>query len=155
MVSIEKEKTVALSGHRILPKTFSHDRLDKLLYYLVKDGYNTFLCGMAIGFDTEAFKSLEKLRKVNDIRIIACVPCACQDNKFSAKQKVEYQRMIKSADHVIVLQEEYDEFCMKKRNCFMVDNSSVLLCYLTKSSGGTYQTVSYAKENKKDILYVK
>ena len=155
MVSIEKQKTVALSGHRILPKSFNYAKLEELLFYLVKDGYNTFLCGMAIGFDTEAFKVLEKLRKENSIKIIACVPCNNQDRGFNKAQKQEYDRLIKSADEVIVLQDKYDVYCMKKRNCFMVDNASVLLCYLTQSKGGTYQTVTYAIENKVDVLYVK
>ena len=155
MISIEKQKTVALSGHRILPKSFNYKKLKELLFYLVKDGFNTFLCGMAIGFDTEAFKVLEKLRKVNDIKIIACVPCNNQDRGFNKSQKEEYHRLINSADEVIVLQDKYDAYCMKKRNCFMVDNASVLLCYLTQSRGGTYQTVTYAIENKIDVLYVK
>ena len=30
--------------------------------------------------------------------------------------------MIKSCDDMIVLQDNYDEFCMKKRNKYMVDN---------------------------------
>jgi uncharacterized phage-like protein YoqJ len=110
---------------------------------------------MALGFDTVAFNCLEKFRQHNDIRIVACVPCLGQDKLFNKKQKAEYQRLINSADEVIVLQEKYDPYCMKKRNCFMVDNCSVLLCYLTKSRGGTYQTVCYAKENNKDVLYLK
>ena len=35
---------------------------------------------------------------------------------------------------------------MLKRDRYMVDNSDIVVAYLTKSSGGTYYTVKYANE---------
>ena len=149
------EKTCAVSGHRVLPKNFDTDNLYYLFETAIKNGYKYFLCGMALGFDTLCFQTLEKLRQIYDIKIIACIPCLMQHSRFNKNQKAEYERMIKSCDDMIVLQDNYDEFCMKKRNDYMVKNSSLLICYITRSSGGTYYTVKLAVEKNKKVIYVK
>ncbi len=149
------KKTCCFSGHRVLGKNFDKNKIAEIVDILIKDGFDTFLCGMALGFDTECFKVLEKFRLYNDVKIIACVPCKNQSERFNKTQKLEYDRMLSLSDEVIYIQEKYDNYCMKKRNCFMVDNSCCLVCYLTRSSGGTYQTVSYAVEKNKTIIYIK
>lgn len=151
----DKKKTCCLSGHRVLPKNFAEDKVYEVLENSIKDGYTYFLCGMALGFDTVCFQTLEKLRSLYDIKIIACVPCLMQHSRFNKKQKIEYERMIKSCDDMVVIQKDYDDFCMKKRNAFMVENSTRLVCYITRRSGGTYYTVKYAVENDVDVVYLK
>lgn len=143
---LNKAKTACVSGHRALPKTFNKDKLEKAFLTLIDNGYDTFLIGMALGFDTVCFRLLEGLRKQKDIKIIACVPCEEQDKLFSALQKDEYRQMLESADQKIVLSKNYTQKCMQKRNEFMVDNSSIVLAYLTKNFGGTKNTVDYAKK---------
>lgn len=146
-ILIDKEKTCAVSGHRILDKDFDAKKLKENFLSLINSGYENFLIGMAIGFDSVCFKTLESLRKEYKIKIIACVPCKNQSEKFSLSQKIEYDRQIKSADEVIILEEKYVNGCMQKRNRFLVDNASVLLCYLKKEQGGTAYTYNYAIKN--------
>ena len=43
---------------------------------------------------------------------------------------------------------------MHKRNRHLVDNSSLCICYLTKQSGGTAYTVSYAESHDLKIVNV-
>ena len=148
-IFINKAKTVAVSGHRFLNKDFDKQLLKQVFIYLVNNGYDTFLIGMAVGFDSECFKILEDIRKEKNIKIIACIPCRCQAKNFNYKNKIEYERMINSADEKIILQENYDKYCMLKRNNFMVDNASALVTYIRKDTGGTAYTVNYAK--KKEI----
>lgn len=150
----EKSKTCCFSGHRILPKDFDEKELEKLVYKSINDGFDTFLCGMALGFDTVCFKVLEKLRKDNPIKIIACVPCESQSKFFKKKQKDEYERMLNCADEVIYVSKEYFDGCMQERNRFMVDNSARLICYLNYGHGGTYSTVKYAVESGVEVLYL-
>ena len=50
---------------------------------------------------------------------------------------------------------EYTDECMKERDRFMVDNSSVCISYLYKSTGGAYYTTKYAVEKEIEIIYVK
>lgn len=149
-----KETTCCFSGHRILPSSFSTEELKKAVYKAVNDGYVTFLCGMALGFDTVCFHVLEDVAKEKNIEIVACVPCKSQSAYFNKKQKAEYERMINASDDVVYLADEYFDGCMQKRNVFMVDNSSRIICYLNYGHGGTYQTVKYAVENNLEVCYL-
>ncbi len=146
-IIIEREKAIAFTGHRDLPADFNKSNLEKKIEEYIISGKEVFLIGMAVGFDTVCFQTVEKLRKKHkNIKIIACVPCENQQKNFSFFQKLEYARMLKKADQVVLVSREYTPYCMQKRNMFMVDNCSILLAYLTKNTGGTANTVNYAKK---------
>ncbi len=151
---IEKEKTVSVTGHRVLRNDLDREKLKNVLFTLSIGGYTTFLTGMAIGFDTLCFNLLEEIKKQIDIKIVACIPCLDQAKRFSFSQKREYERMLSVADEKIIISEEYTAWCMQKRNQFMVDNSSVLVSYLREEKGGTANTVNYAKKKNKKIINV-
>lgn len=155
VVKIDKSRAVSFTGHRILPRDFSAEEVEKAVYKAINDNFDTFLVGMAIGFDSLCFRVLEGVRLNKDIKIIACVPCSDQSEFFNKKQKKEYDRMIKEADEVITLGEKYQSGCMQKRNAFMIDNSSRLIAYLRIKGGGTYSTVKYAVEQGLEIEYIK
>lgn len=155
VIEINKLHTVSFTGHRVLPKDFSAEKIEKAVYNAIKDNFDTFLVGMAIGFDSLCFRVLEGIRLIKKIKIIACVPCLDQSEYFNKKQKKEYERMLKEADDVIVIEKAYKTGCMQKRNVFMVDNSSRLIAYLRFKGGGTYSTVKYAVEKEIEIEYIK
>ena len=146
-------KTVAVTGHRTL-EALNEQKLEEVFKQLIKKGYNRYLVGMAVGFDTVCFKILEGLREKHDIKIIACIPCKDQAKYFTEAQKVEYERMIKAADEKRIFSEKYTSYCMHRRNCYMVDKASVIVAYLRKSFGGTYNTVKYAEKQGKTIVHV-
>ncbi len=150
----EKSKTLAVSGHRRLPENFDKNLVKKALLNQIENGYNTFLIGMAVGFDTLCFNILLELKGDYDIKIVACVPCENQDVNFSLAQKLEYKKLISLADELVVLQKEYTKNCMLKRNRFMVDNCSLLLAYATEKTGGTAYTIKYAKNNQVKVIEI-
>ena len=152
---IDKIKTCAFTGHRVLGENFNKKELERVVKKLIESGFTTFLVGMALGFDTECFKLLEIYRKEYPIKIIACIPCLTQAYKFSLKQKAEYEKMLASADERVYISKEYTKTCMFKRNMFMVDSASVLVAYLNSDKGGTFQTVNYAKRQNVSIIYIK
>lgn len=147
-------RTCAFTGHRVLEKDFDRQRLINAVISAVKDGYNEFLSGMALGFDTECCKVINELKKSYKIKLIACVPCKNQDAGFNLKQKEEYIKLLQSADEVVVLSEKYYEGCMQKRNKFMVDNSSLIIAHVKKDFGGTAFTINYALKENKQVIYV-
>lgn len=151
---IDKAKTCAFTGHRNLGRDYSRSELERIIKGLIGGGFDTFMVGMAVGFDTECFKILEKFRKTENIKIIACIPCIGQDYKFSETQKAEYKKMLDVADEKIYVSKEYTKTCMFKRNAFMVDSASVLVAYLNTDRGGTFQTVNYAKRKNVSIIFV-
>lgn len=58
------------------------------------------------------------------------------------------------ADKVVYVSQIYTKGCMHKRNRYLVDNSSVCVCYLTENKGGTAYTVNYASSKDKMIINV-
>lgn len=153
-LNIDRSTACSFSGHRIVAKNFNKEELKKTVYNAINDGFSCFLIGMAIGFDTLCFKVLREIRSENDIKIIACVPCKDQAEFFNRAQKKEYEELLSSADHVVCLAENYYDGCMQERNKFMVDNSSLLICYLKTNRGGTYSTVKYAVEKGVKVIYL-
>ncbi len=152
-IVLDKNITCAFSGHRELELDFNIKDLKEKILGLINIGYKNFLVGMAIGFDSECAKIIIDLKKTFDIKLIACVPCKEQDKNFNFSQKKEYKYLIENSNEVIVLSENYTPFCMLKRNIFMIDNCSVLTCYLRKNKGGTFNTYNYAV--KKGIQIIK
>ncbi|MCQ2386972.1 MAG: SLOG family protein [Clostridia bacterium] len=153
-ITLVKEYTCAFSGHRNVKSDLKKEEIVKLIDNMIERGIDTFLVGMAVGFDMLCFSILEKVRKRRNIRIIACIPCENQAEKYSVFQKKEYERMKKSADEVIYCSKEYSSYCMQKRNMFMVDNSKYLIAYLRQNKGGTFNTVSYANKKGVEIIIV-
>lgn len=154
-IFINKQKTLAVTGHREIPLDLDKERLEKAFNYFIDEkGIDTFLIGMAVGFDSLCFKILEKIRKKKNIKLIACIPCLGQDQKFSIMQKKEYNRMLNSADKKIVLKERYDKYCMLERNAFMVDNASILIACIRKNTGGTAYTVRYAEKKQVPVVRI-
>lgn len=155
MLNIDKSKALAVTGHRVVYNDLDVEKLTEVFNQAVENGYRYFLIGMAIGFDSLCFKILERIKNSNPekgIKLIACVPCKEQDAKFTEKQKEEYSLMLANADHIEYISLSYNKWCMQKRNRFLVDNSSVLVSYLRKNTGGTYYTVNYAKTTDIKII---
>ena len=72
-------RTCAFTGHRNLKNTnFDASLLDRTIGHLIKNGTDTFLCGMAMGFDLESAQSVIMHKKNYDVKLIACIPCANQ-----------------------------------------------------------------------------
>ncbi len=143
-----KEKTCCFTGHRFIPYAYEMQVKTKLcdeIEALIKKGFEWFVCGGALGFDTlAATASLAMKKKYSHIKLKLMIPCKDQDSKWSAEQKMVYRYIMENADSVEVLNEKYVTGCMHERNRKMVDESSVCIAYLTKTTGGTAYTVNYA-----------
>ena len=66
-IFINKARAVAITGHRMLCDDFNKKKLKELLTKFVDKGFNIFLVGMALGFDTVCFQTLEEIRKEHDL----------------------------------------------------------------------------------------
>ncbi len=153
MNDFDLQTTCCFTGHRVLKRDFDDNKLSDIIEKLIKNGYKTFLVGMAIGFDLKVFEVLQTKKKYN-IDVIACVPCKDQDKYYNKTQKEQYENAIKNADKIVYLSEEYFDGCMQQRNRYMIDNSSILVAYMYAKIGGTIYTVNYAKKKEKSIIYI-
>ncbi len=150
-----KNRTCSFTGHRELGESFDREKLKEKIRQIIKKGYDVFLNGMAIGFDSECMEALLALKdEGEDIKICAVVPCADQPKNFSEEFKERYDYFLSRADYIVKEDRTYFKNCMLLRNNFLVDNSSLLLAYYDgRKKGGTYYTVNRAKKNGIDIDY--
>ena len=162
---IDKQKTACFSGHRSerLPK--STEGLDDLRLRLYEeidkaldDGFDTFIFGACYGFDlicAEMILIRQKVVKLSDpkrIRLIAAMPFETQASKWRERDRELYFNILSKCDEVITISTKFKMNCYRKRNRYMVDNSSRLICYYDGGSGGTSYTVNYAKEKGCEII---
>ena len=151
MVMDMRSRTCCFSGHRKLP----HGDLEKIalrtkeaIVSSIQDGYCYFGTGGALGFDTLAAKVVLELKaKYPEIKLILVLPCRDQTARWSTEDIEEYEEIKSKADKVVYTSEYYYNGCMHKRNRHLIDNSSLCICYLVDSAGGTFYTVNYARQN--------
>ncbi len=145
-----KERSCCFSGHRNIPGEIT-DQLtqrlkDGVLYLNAKMGITTFYSGGAVGFDALASEAVLDCREqIHDIRLIIVMPCENQASRWNRESIKQYERINETADEVICLSDHYYNGCMHVRNRYLVDHSSVCICYLTGDTGGTAYTVKYAR----------
>lgn len=150
---MSKEKTCMFTGHRMLGKDFSFDKLYKTVIKLIeKRNVDTFICGGALGFDTQASIAVLNAKKAGyNVQLHIYAPCNNQSEKWSSQDKALYEEILKEADYVDMVDMPYFDGCMKNRNYKMVDNSAFCLCYYNGRPSGTGQTVRYATKQGLEI----
>lgn len=159
-------KTIAFTGHRPshLPwgvnegcdicKKFKK-KLDCLLEHCVNSGFDVFISGLALGFDTFACESVLKLKKKNpQIEMICAIPCKSQADIWCDADKQRYEKILTKSNPVYV-SNEYYKGCFIRRNHFMVDKADLVVACFNGLSGGTKSTIEYAIKKQKKILIIK
>lgn len=148
-------QTVAFTGHRTY-RNGQAELLNQTIEELCRAGFDTFLCGMAVGFDMEAADALLRIREKRPsyrIQLIAVIPYHAQSERYNATQKAQYNRIIEAADSVVEISASYRKECYMMRNNFLVENSSVVVAwYDGKPRSGTHHTISRAKTLRRRII---
>lgn len=148
-------KTCCFTGHRIQKAGFEFseynfkyislkNQVTQHIKSAIEDGFANFISGMAIGFDMLCAEVVLELKKHYNINLILALPCHNQEKYFKEKEKIKYRNILKSADKVIYVSEEYYNGCMQKRDRYMVDNSSLIIAFYLGIAGGTKTTLNYA-----------
>ena len=110
-----------------------------------RKGIRIFLSGGALGFDTLAAQAvLLKKQEHPEIQLVLALPCRSQASKWAQNDRQIHEMLIRKADRIVWVSEDYFPGCMQKRNRYMIDHAETCLCYLKKCRGGTWYTVSYA-----------
>ena len=164
--SINKTTTCCFTGHRPqkLPWKFNNKciqaqavwkKTEQEIESAIKLGYDTFLCGMALGFDLACAEIVLKLKKQYKIKLYGILPCLDQANKWSASQQENYNCLLKKLDGIRCIYKNYTGAeCMHERNQFMIDNSSLVISLFNGKPGGTKKTLDYAKQQGLDIVVI-
>ncbi len=133
-----------------------HARLKSFIEKLVDAGFNHFITGMALGFDTYAAESvLEKKRGGKPAYLECAIPFEKQAARWSQEQINRYNSVLKHADKITYVSNEFDMGCYARRNEYMVKNASLVVALQIKPDGGTAATIKLAKKYNKPIILFK
>lgn len=156
----DRSKCCCFTGHRTenLPANGDPDdirmknlekRTAAVIRMLTYRGYDTFITGMARGYDLIAAQIVMEDPEFSNLKLICALPYPQQYREMTAKFEQElYYRALNKAEYVIVVNERSGGDCYKNRNQFMVDNSSALIGYLSenhKIHSGSGQTFRMAQ----------
>lgn len=160
--------TACFTGHRSqkLPWRFNEEdvrcramkaSLVSEIEKAIRNGYKTFLCGMALGFDMICAETvLDLKKKYSDIKIIGALPCKTQDIKWSEKDRKRYGELLNRLDSIRCIYDEYiGAECMLERNRYMVNNSSLMIALYNGLPGGTKSTIDYARKQGLEVIIIK
>lgn len=148
---------VCFSGHRPEKMPFDWgnkvylDMFCSLLYMhsndAIRDGYDTFYCGMQRGVDIWAGKQIIRLKKIYPhIKLICVSPFEREIESRHGRDLDDYQELLNGCDEFIALHRNYINGCYHERNHYMVDRSGYLICALADEKSGTAATLAYAKK---------
>ena len=153
----DKEHTCCFTGHRDLTeeeKYIAERRIRTLVKAFYEMGVTDFIAGGAIGFDTVAAATVINMKRSGypKLRLAVAIPFRDQSERWSSRNKALYRTILEAADETVCLNENYTSSCMMERNMFMVDNSSFCISYVTRQSGGSWNTVRYAGQRGINII---
>ena len=157
----------AFTGHR--PKNFpwGYDETDSRcarlkaalrlqIQKLVDSGVTDFFSGMAEGTDIWAALVVLDLRKKNHALKLHCaLPFRGQADRWNASARKLYKGILRRADTVTYVSENYHDSCMLERNRYLVEHAAYLLAvYNGAWRGGTAATVRYARKMSRGIIVI-
>ena len=163
----ESMKTCCVTGNR--PQKFpwkygegkKHEKylasLARQIDDLLGRGYLHFISGGALGVDQDFAETVLCAKEIYDpITLEIAVPCPMQDLHWSEAEQLRYRSILERADRVVVLSKNYTNYCMQKRNEYMVDKSNLVLAYWNgEESGGTWNTMNYARLQQKPVRIIR
>lgn len=145
--------TVAFTGHRTYCGE-ADELLRQTIEKLYEEGFSRFLCGMAWGWDLAAGEIVTQLKEsYSDIQLVAVMPYADFGKLFSGEDLELFSRVAKSADEVIVVSEQGGDVAFRRRNDFLVDNSSFVVAWWDEiPRGGTAYTLRRARHARLPVI---
>lgn len=158
MSEVEKRrKRCCFTGHR--PEKLKCDEatiksaLSCGIDAAIQDGYRTFISGMARGVDIWAAELVLE-RRVFDVslHLICALPYLGFEQTWSKDWQVRYRTILRRADLVKAINPSFSRVVFQRRNEWMVDHSNRLIAVYNGSSGGTRNTIAYAKREKLEIV---
>ncbi|MBQ4154283.1 MAG: DUF1273 family protein [Clostridia bacterium] len=157
------EKTCFFAGHRPYKFTYEPEQEERFLTTLKNsinktvreafdNGYDTFLCGGAIGFDIMCAESVIELKKkFPQVRLVCMLPFENHHNSFPAEWQTRFTDILDACDFIDYVSPDYVTGCYYDRNHNMIKNSSLLITFFDGKGGGTARVVAAAQSAKLKI----
>ena len=133
------------------------EKLNIAVQEAIKRGYRHFISGMAAGIDLLAAKIVLQLRgdmPEMEITLEVAIPFPSQSKRWKEETKREYESILLQCDKVHCVCDAFSLEAYKKRDKYMVDNSSLLIAVEGKPNGGTARTIMYARELGREVVFI-
>lgn len=155
-MNVDKLYSCCFTGHRKIKSAdmfYLSEELNNVVGRLISNGVNIFITGGAIGFDTlTAGVIIGYKRKGFPIKLHLALPCKNQSELWNDEDKQRYDFIKSYADKEIYIEENYSKTCMKKRNDYMVENSSFCVAYMRREKTGTSYTLNKARKDGLSLI---
>ena len=147
MIRDMKEKICSFCGHRDANNSLRTQIKKAITDIIVNEGITTFYSGGMGKFDGMCESVVRELKRAHPLKLYLIAPYMTQRINRDGEYYMELY------DDIIIpdLGEVHYKRAITKRNKWVVEKSDVLLCYVTRSSGGAYQTLQYAQKLSKSI----
>lgn len=147
----KRQHRCCFTGHRPNKLDYSENEIKPLLETAIDnailDGYVTFITGMAEGVDIWAAEIvLEKKKDNKDLHLICAVLHPGFEKRRSQYETERYKNIIKNADYVTTISDNYYRACYQKRNIWMVNHSGLVIAVFNGTASGTKNTVDYTRK---------
>ena len=154
-----QRKRSCFAGHRPekleQPEAVVVEALKKEIRTAIADRFRTFISGTARGVDLWVAEIVLDLRANGAaIRLICASPYRDFEVRWSQDWQERYRRVMKQADLVLFICPSYSRDCFQRRNEWMVDHAARVIAVYNGESGGTRNTVAYAKRNGVPVVNV-
>ena len=121
--------------------------LENEILRAIREGYTTFITGMASGTDLWAGNIVCRLKdRFSELKLIAAIPFPEFEESWDQAWQNKYRRLLEAADCVRVIAPEYSPQAFQARNKWMVDRSSRVIAVYNGQPGGTRNTIQYARQ---------
>lgn len=145
------------TGHRMIANNEIPDIMhmtEKLCIKLIEEyGVKHFISGAAMGYDMLAANIVLNLKKQYPLIMLHLyLPCRNQSQQWKPAYKAEWDKLIKLADEKKYIYDgNYVDGCMQLRNTEMVNDAYYGIAFCKRNTGGTYDTIKKAVQNKRFI----
>ena len=112
----------------------------------VAEGITVFYAGGALGFDLLASEAVLRLKEdMPNLSLHLALPFPKEPGWDEAGLRT--RRILEEADEITYQSQAAGQvWAYHARNRYMVDHAELVIAYLAREAGGTYQTVEYAKK---------
>lgn len=126
---------------------FLRSEIKAAVFEAYYEGYRVFMSGMAEGFDLLAAEAVLELKEeFEGISLAAVLPFSGAPKRHSPETAERIEAILRRADAVFSITENYFQGCELIRNRYMVDRSSLIIGYYDGTSPGTAHCWKYALE---------
>ena len=153
-----KNHRVCFTGHRpdklVGKETDIRKYLNEEIDKAIANGFVTFITGMCAGIDIMAAELVIMKKYDNpDLHLIAASPYPNFGYTWADGWGDRIKYVASKADLIVNVSAQYtDKSVFQKRNIWMVDHSNLLISVWNGTSGGTKNTIDYAKQTGIQII---